>query len=86
MNLKAAHIAWILAMEHNRLHKALTAICKANDEEYDVLKKRFFRWMYRYIVRILEAPDSTDEHFKEFLAKTLEEPTPPAGSLKETKA
>jgi hypothetical protein len=43
MNLKAAEIAWMLAMGHNRLHKALTAICKPkDDEEYNVLKSGFF--------------------------------------------
>jgi hypothetical protein len=74
MNLKAAEIAWMLAMEHNRLHKALTAICKPkDDEEYNVLKKRFFRSMYRMTVQILEAPDTANEQFKEFLSRTLDE-------------
>ncbi len=74
MNLKAAEIAWLLAMEHNRLHKALTAVVQTKDnEEYDVLKKRFFRWLYRNIVRILEAPDTANEQFKEFLSRTLDE-------------
>ena len=75
MNLKAAEIAWRLAMEHNQLHKALTVVCKADDDEYDAVKKKFYRWIYQMIVRILEAPQA-DDQFREFLSRTLGEEPP----------
>lgn len=53
---------------------SLTAICKPkDDEEYNVLKKRLFRSMYRMTLQILEAPDTANEQFKEFLSRTLDE-------------
>jgi hypothetical protein len=77
VNLKAAVIAWTIAMEHNAVYKGLSPLVHPkDDDEYDTEKKRFFRVMYKTVARILEAPNAANDYLTEFWARTLGEERP----------